>query len=210
MPPVTETVVETHVEILGRRDYQAVWRAMRDYTSARTPGAPDRLWVTEHPPVYTLGRNGRGENVAGNAGVPVVHTDRGGRATYHGPGQAVLYTLVDLRRRGFGVRRFVRLLEETVIGLLGEHGIAANTRPGAPGVYARGRKIASLGLCVSGGRCYHGLALNVDMELHPFERIAVCGEPALEVTQMKDLGAGGGPDGVGIALAQRLAGALNP
>ncbi len=206
MPPVIETIIET----LGRRDYHVVWRAMRNYTSTRTPDEPDRLWITEHPPIYTFGRNGGGESVAGDAEIPVVHTDRGGRATYHGPGQTVLYTLVDLRRRGFGVRRFVRLLERTVIGLLNEHGIASSTRPGAPGVYAGGRKIASLGLHVSRGRCYHGLALNVDMELHPFKRIAVCGESDLEVTQMKDLGAGDEPDGVGLALAQRLVGVMNP
>lgn len=206
MPPVIETVIKT----LGRRDYRDVWRAMRDYTSTRTPGEPDRLWITEHPPVYTFGRNGGGESIAGNANVPVVHTDRGGRATYHGPGQTVLYTLVDLRRRRLGVRRFVRLLEATVVGLLDEYGIASSTRPGAPGVYADGRKIASLGLCVSKGRCYHGLALNVNMELHPFKRIAVCGESDLEVTQMKDFGAWGEPGGVGLALAQGLAAALNP
>ena len=183
---------------------------MRDYTFTRTADDPDRLWITEHPPVYTFGTSGGGESVVGNSGVPIVHTDRGGRATYHGPGQTVLYTLMDLRRRGLGVRRFVRLLEETVVGLLNEHGIAASTRPGAPGVYAGGRKIASLGLRVSRGRCYHGLALNVNMELHPFRRIAVCGAEDLEVTQMKDLGAETEPTDVGLALTQRLSGALNP
>ncbi len=177
------------IKDLGVCDYRDAWRAMRDDSLARTSDSDDQLWLIEHPPVYTLGRNADERHIADPAGVPVVRSDRGGQAAYHGPGQAVVYTLVDLRRRGLGVRRFVELLEAAVIGLLGGYGVAADRRPGAPGVYVGGRKIAALGLRVSRGRCYHGVALNVNMDLRPFERIVVCGMTGMAVTQLSDLAA---------------------
>ena len=177
---------------------------MRDYTAARTSGSDDQFWVVEHPPVYTLGRNGDASHVNAS-GIPVIPSDRGGQATYHGPGQAVLYTLMDLRRRGIGVRRFVELLEQAAIDLLDEHGIAAaRRRISAPGVYVGGRKIAALGLRVSRGRCYHGIALNVRMDLRPFRWIVVCGMTGMEVTQMSDEGVEAEPAAAGLDLARRL------
>ena len=196
------------VEQLGVRDYPDVWHAMRRCSQSRTTGGADRFWLVEHPPVYTLGRNADATHIADAGGIPLVRTDRGGQATYHGPGQAVLYTLVDLRRRGLGVRRFVGLLEAAVVELLSGHGIAAERRRGAPGVYVGGRKIAALGLRVSRGRCYHGVALNVDMDLRPFEKIVVCGMDGMEVTQMSDEGVAVKPAAVGLELARRLASML--
>ncbi len=190
---------------LGICDYHLVWRAMRDHSRTRACDEPDQLWLTEHPPVYTLGRNGDVTHIADAGGIPVIRTDRGGQAAYHGPGQVVLYTLVDLRARGLSVRRFVKLLETTTIELLDCYGIAAARRAGAPGVYVGGRKIAALGLRVSRGCCYHGVALNVNMDLRPFRRIVVCGMAGMAVTQMHDLGVEAKAAEVGSELARRLA-----
>lgn len=167
------------VRRLGRVDYLPTWQAMREFTFARDEATPDELWLLEHSPVHTVGQ-GRSSTVAN-----VVKTDRGGDITYHGPGQAVIYTLVDLARRGIKVKRFVWLLEQAVIDLLGP---PAERKPGAPGVYVEGAKIAALGIRVVRGRAYHGLALNVDMDLSPFAAIDPCGYPGLRVTRMKDLG----------------------
>jgi lipoyl(octanoyl) transferase len=172
-------VDEIVVRRLGRVDYLPTWQAMREFTFARDEATPDELWLLEHSPVYTVGQ-GRSSTVA-----DVVKTDRGGDITYHGPGQAVIYTLVDLVRRGIKVKRFVWLLEQAVIDLVGP---PAERKPGAPGVYVEGAKIAALGIRVVRGRAYHGLALNVDMDLSPFAAIDPCGYPGLRVTQMKDLG----------------------
>jgi lipoyl(octanoyl) transferase len=171
------------VKRLGRVDYAASWEAMRAFTRARDESTPDELWLLEHPPVYTVGQ---GASLRGpeNA-IPVLRTDRGGDITYHGPGQAVIYTLVDLTRRSIKVKRFVWLLEQALIDLLGGR---AERKAGAPGVYVDGAKIAALGIRVVRGRAYHGLALNVDMDLSPFAAIDPCGYPGLRVTQMKDLG----------------------
>ena len=168
---------------LGRMEYDAALKAMKSFTSQRTESTPDELWLTEHPPVYTLGQ-GAADVLVGN-GIPVVRSDRGGEITYHGPGQVVLYALVDLARRGIKVKPFVALLEQAVIDLIGPR---AERRPGAPGVYVGGAKIAALGIRVTRGRSYHGLALNVDMDLSPFNAIDPCGFPGLPVTQLKDLG----------------------
>jgi lipoyl(octanoyl) transferase len=165
---------------------------MQAFTDARTPGGADELWLTEHPPVYTLGLAGRREHVLRDNGIPVVKVDRGGQVTYHGPGQAVVYTLVDLRRRRLGVREMVRSLEAAVIEWLDSLGISAYGRVEAPGVYVRhdGReaKIAALGLRIRNGASYHGLAVNVAMDLAPFGDIDPCGFPGLAVTQLADLG----------------------
>ncbi|HUG77412.1 MAG TPA: lipoyl(octanoyl) transferase LipB [Burkholderiales bacterium] len=195
------TVVEDIVvKQLGRAEYSPTLEAMRAFTGARTASTPDELWVLEHPPVYTLGQGARRPQLA-NA-IPVVQTDRGGEITYHGPGQAVLYTLVDLSRRGLKVREFVRLLEQAVIDLVGSR---AERKEGAPGVYVAGAKIAALGIRVARGRAYHGVALNVDMDLSPFHAIDPCGYPGLAVTQLRELGARDSAAEAGGRLAAILA-----
>jgi lipoyl(octanoyl) transferase len=185
---------------LGRADYEATLKAMRAFTLARNDATPDELWIVEHPPVYTLGQ-GAADVVVSN-GIPVVRSDRGGEITFHGPGQLVLYTLIDLARRGIKVKRFVWLLEQAVIDFLGGRG---ERRPGAPGVYVEGAKIAALGIRVTRGRAYHGLALNVDMDLAPFGAIDPCGFPGLAVTQMKHLGFSMSMEETGKRLAGLLA-----
>lgn len=175
---------------LGRVEYEPTWRAMRDFTARRATDTPDELWLLEHPPVYTLGQAGRPEHLIAPTAIPVVPIDRGGQITYHGPGQLVAYLLVDLRRRGYGIRELVTRLEQAVIDLLAGQGVAAERRAGAPGVYVAGAKIAALGLRVKHGCTYHGLALNVDMDLAPFAAINPCGYPGLVVTQCRDLGLG--------------------
>jgi lipoyl(octanoyl) transferase len=177
------------VRRLGLADYEPVWRDMQSFTAARTADTPDELWQVEHPPVYTLGIAAKPEHLPRvKNGIPLVRTDRGGQITYHGPGQIVIYTLLDLRRRNLGVRALVRRLERAVIELLRGYRIEANGREDAPGVYVAGAKIAALGLRVRNGCCYHGLSLNVNMDLTPFGAINPCGFPGLEVTQLCDLG----------------------
>jgi lipoyl(octanoyl) transferase len=171
------------VRVLGSREYVSALDEMKGFTRARNEGTPDELWLVQHPPVYTLGQAAKRPVVEN--GIPLVQSDRGGEITYHGPGQAVVYTLVDLVRRGIKVKEFVRLLEQSVIDLLEGKG---ERRPGAPGVYVGGAKIAALGIRVRQGRAYHGVALNVDMDLSPFSAIDPCGYPGLQVTQLKDLG----------------------
>jgi lipoyl(octanoyl) transferase len=174
---------------LGRAEYEPTWRAMQRYTETRDAIAPDELWCVEHPPVYTLGLNGRPEHVLAAGDIPVVNVDRGGQVTYHGPGQLVVYPLVDLRRSKLGVRELVVALEEAIVAFVAEHGVAAASRRDAPGVYVDGRKLASLGLRIRRGCSYHGLALNVAMELEPFRRIDPCGYAGLEVVDLAQLGA---------------------
>lgn len=176
------------VRMLGRADYEPVWRAMQEFTEQRTDDTADELWLVEHPPVYTLGMNGDAAHILDAGDVPVVRTDRGGQVTYHGPGQLVLYALVDLQRRKLGVRRMVSALEESVVALLRQYGLSAQARSDAPGVYVQGAKIASLGLRVRRGCCYHGVALNVRPELEAFGRINPCGHAGLPVTRLADLG----------------------
>ena len=176
-------VEDVVVRKLGRAEYLPTWQAMREFTRGRQDSTPDELWLVEHPAVYTVGQGAAVPAIA-NA-IPVVKTDRGGDITYHGPGQVVIYTLIDLARRSIKVKRFVWLLEQAVIDLVG-HG--AGRKAGAPGIYIDGAKIAALGIRVVRGRAYHGLALNVDMDLSPFNAIDPCGYPGLRVTQMRDLG----------------------
>jgi lipoyl(octanoyl) transferase len=180
---MTLLLEKTRVKECGHVPYLESLTAMRAFTAKRDDATPDEVWLVEHPPVYTLGQGAAERHVAN--GIPVLRSDRGGDITYHGAGQAVLYALVDLARRGIKVREFVRLLEQCVIDLLGGR---AERRPGAPGVYVEGAKLAALGIRVVKGRSYHGLALNVDMDLAPFAAIDPCGYPGLRVTQMKDLG----------------------
>ncbi|MFZ0256195.1 MAG: lipoyl(octanoyl) transferase LipB [Gammaproteobacteria bacterium] len=172
----------------GISDYFQTWQAMRRFTEERDPTTPDIIWCLEHPPIFTLGQAGRREHVLAPGAIPVLHVDRGGQVTYHGPGQLLVYVLFDLQRQRLGVRELVSLLEQSVIDLLIAQGIGAERKPGAPGVYAGGKKVAALGLRVRRGCCYHGLAVNVDMDLEPFGRIHPCGYAGLEVTQLADFG----------------------
>ena len=174
---------------LGRVDYAPTWHAMQAFTDARDENTPDELWFLEHDPVFTQGLNGKPEHLLATGDIPVVGIDRGGQVTYHGPGQLVMYALVDLRRRRIGVRELVVALENAVIALAASDGIAATGRREAPGVYVAGRKLASIGLRVRRGCSYHGLALNVDMDLEPFARINPCGMAGLAMTQLAAEGA---------------------
>ena len=173
---------------LGRVDYEPTWHAMQEFTAARTDDSTDELWLLEHPPVFTLGLNAKPEHLLNPGDIPVVKIDRGGQVTYHGPGQVVAYVLLDIARRQLGVQRLVQLMEQAVIDLLAELGVHAQGSRDAPGVYVEGAKLAAVGLRVKRGRSYHGLALNVDMDLEPFSRINPCGYPGMQVTQLHDLG----------------------
>lgn len=170
---------------LGVVHYEPTWQAMRDFTDTRDEQTDDELWLCEHPPVYTLGQAGKREHILNPGDIPVVQSDRGGQVTYHGPGQLVVYTLLNLRRAGFGIREMVVRLENSVIALLAEHGVEAYSRRDAPGVYVNEAKIAALGLRVRKGCSYHGIALNVDPDLTPFLGINPCGYQDLQVTSME-------------------------
>jgi lipoyl(octanoyl) transferase len=196
---------------LGRTGFDATYEAMRRFTAERETATPDELWLTEHAPVYTVGAAGRPEHLpapAANQSIPVKRIDRGGQITYHGPGQPIVYTLLDLTRRGLKVRALVQLLEQAVIDLLAARRIDASRKPGAPGIYVDGAKIAALGLRVTRRGCYHGVALNVDMDLSPFRCIDPCGYPGLAVTQMRELGVLTRAEDMGEALASRIAALL--
>src|SRR5258706_674251 len=194
------------VKRLGEIEYLPALEAMRAFTECRGTDTADELWVLEHPPVYTLGVRSDPDHLPkGENGIPIVRCNRGGEITYHGPGQAIVYTLVDLARRALKVREFVRTLEQSVIDVLAEHGVAATRKPGAPGVYVGDAKVAALGLRVSRGRAYHGIAVNVDMDLSPFLAIDPCGFPRLAVTQACDHGLAGPAHAVGERVAAMLA-----
>ena len=197
-----------HVRGLGMCDYRTVWHRMREFTERRTAATVDEAWWLEHPPVFTLGQAGRIEHLRAGSPIEVVHSDRGGQVTYHGPGQLVVYLLYDLKRARLGVRHCVAALEDVVIDVLGAAGIDAARRAGAPGVYVGGAKIAALGLRVRHGRTYHGLALNCDLDLEPFTHIDPCGYPGLEVTRLSDLGLDWGVSGAAARVLPRLAAAL--
>ena len=178
------------VRELGLQAYEPVWHAMQDFTSQRTADTADELWLVQHPPVFTQGQAGKAEHLLLPGDIPVVQVDRGGQVTYHGPGQLVAYPLVDVRRLGLGVRELVSRIEQSLIDLLASYGVSAEARADAPGVYVNGAKIASLGLRIRHGRSFHGLALNVDMDLQPFQRINPCGYAGLAMTQLTDHVAG--------------------
>ena len=186
------------VRDLGRTGFAECLAAMRAHTDGRGPDGPDEIWLTEHPPVYTLGQAGRPEHLLRPGAIPLVRTDRGGQITYHGPGQAIAYVLVDLRRRGYGVRSLVQRLEQATIGLLADLGLAAARRPKMPGVYVRDRKIAALGLRVRHGCSYHGVSLNLDCNLAPYDDINPCGYEGLHATSLR-------AEGVSYARAELLA-----
>lgn len=196
------------LKFLGPRAYEPTWRAMQVFTDARDAQTPDEIWFLEHPPVFTLGLAGKREHLLAPGDIPVVQIDRGGQVTYHGPGQLVVYPLLDLRRLGLGVRELVTALENAVIRVVASWGITAASRRDAPGVYVEGRKLASLGLRIRRGSSYHGLAFNVDMDLEPFRRINPCGFANLEVTDLKSLGAPSSVREVARRLAPELLDAL--
>ncbi|HXC38558.1 MAG TPA: lipoyl(octanoyl) transferase LipB [Burkholderiales bacterium] len=193
---------------LGLVGYEETWRAMQSFTERRGPETPDELWVLEHPPVYTVGVAGRPEHFPQtNSAIPVVRVDRGGQITYHGPGQAVVYTLIDLARRSIKVRQMVSVIEQSVIDLLAIHDVEGVAKPGAPGIYipqVGGAKIAALGLRIKKGSCFHGVSLNVDADLGPFLDIDPCGYPGLAVTRCADLGIAGDAMSLGDALARLI------
>jgi lipoyl(octanoyl) transferase len=195
---------------LGLVEYAPTLEAMRAYTDSRDRDSHDELWLLQHPRVFTQGQAGRAEHLLAPGDIPVIQVDRGGQVTYHGPGQVVIYLLLDLKRRGLGVRALVDLIEQSVVRLLAEYDIESQPRPDAPGVYVSGEKIASLGLRVRRGCSYHGLALNVDMDLEPFQRINPCGHQGLRVTSMASLLPGPAPtvDLVGRRLLSVLAASL--
>lgn len=172
---------------LGLQDYVQTWDAMKSFTQLRDANTEDELWIVEHPSVFTQGISSKAEHLLENSNIPVVNTDRGGQITYHGPGQLIVYCLIDLKRLGIGVKKMVSLIEATIMDLLKTHGVDSHLKDGAPGVYVDGAKIAALGLKVKNGRTYHGLSLNVDMELSAFSQINPCGYQGLKVTQLCDL-----------------------
>ncbi len=190
LPPAKENAVEATASVkwLGRVDYEPTWREMQRITDTRDASTPDENWLQEHPPVFTLGLNADAGHVLAAGDIPVVKIDRGGQVTYHGPGQLVVYPLIDIRRAGLGVRDLVTALERAVIDYCASLGIEASTRPGAPGVYVQGRKLGSVGIRIRRGASYHGLALNVNMDLEPFQRINPCGYAGLQMTQLASLG----------------------
>jgi len=176
------------IKKLGLQDYLPSWQAMQEFTKARDENTQDEIWILEHPRVFTLGRNGKQKHLLKETNIPVIKVDRGGQITYHGPGQLIVYLLIDLKRRKLGVRQLVTLIEESIIELLARYHVSAVSDKNAPGVYVDNRKIAALGIRVSKGCTTHGLSLNIDMDLSPFQNINPCGYQGLEVTQCKDLG----------------------
>lgn len=179
---------DLNIRQLGQQDYRTVYRMMSRFTDRRGTDTADELWSVQHPPVFTLGLGGNQEHILDAGTIPVIKTDRGGQVTYHGPGQLIVYLLLDLKRRGLTVKQYVYCLEQAIIDTCGKLGVHALRKRGAPGVYVAGRKLAALGIRVRRGCSYHGLALNVDMDLSPFRRINPCGYPGLEATQLHDLG----------------------
>jgi len=192
------------VRHLGLAPYEPTWRAMQEFTATRDNSTPDELWLVQHPPVYTLGQAGKPEHLIHATEIPLVKIDRGGQITYHGPGQVVGYLLLDLHRRQLKVREMVSLLEQAIIDCIADYGLDARRKDGAPGVYIDGAKIAALGLRVKNGCSYHGLSLNVDMDLTPFTWINPCGYSGLKTIQLKDFGVTEAPD----TVAERLLGHL--
>ena len=205
----TAAPLTLQVRELGLIDYEHAWHAMQEFTAQRSDHTHDELWLVQHPPVYTVGIAGRVEHLPRTtSAIPVIRTDRGGQITYHGPGQVIAYILLDMRRRALGVRALVRLMESAVVDLLAEFGVAAAGSTEAPGVYVEGAKIAALGLRIRRGCCYHGIALNVDMDLAPFRSIDPCGYRGLAVTQTRAHGIDLDPAALSKLLAGHLAARL--
>ena len=197
------------VKHLGRVDYEPTWRAMQKFTESREQGSPSEAWIVEHPPVFTQGQAGKPEHLLAVSDIPVVQSDRGGQVTYHGPGQVVIYLLLNLRDTGMGIRGLVTAIEDSIIAMLAEHNIDAESRRDAPGVYVDEAKIAALGLRVKRGFTYHGLSFNLDMDLSPFQQINPCGYQGLAVTQGAELGLALSFDQVAEAILEQLCARIN-
>ena len=196
------------VRHLGLQDYESTWQDMQRFTQNRNAETVDEIWITEHPPVYTLGLNGKREHLLATGDIPVINSDRGGQVTYHGPGQLIIYTLIDIKRLNLGIRPLVTLLEQAMIFALADYGIKAVARADAPGVYVDNKKIGSIGLRIKKNCSYHGLSLNNQMDLAPFDRINTCGYPGLEVTRLADLGVNVSNAELAISVTQALITAL--
>ena len=192
------------VRSLGLQEYEPLWRGMQQFTNTRSSSTPDEIWFTEHPPVFTLGLNASREHLLAPGEIPVIQIDRGGQVTYHGPGQLMIYPLIDLKRARLGVRGLVTALEQTVVDLSADFGVEACSRSDAPGVYVQNRKIASVGLRVRRGSSYHGMALNIDVDLEPFSRINPCGFSDLEVTDLNTIGVMQGRDEIQARVQDHL------
>ena len=201
---LTDLAPTVTIKHLGVVDYQATWHAMQAFTAQRGAATNDEIWLLQHPPVYTQGLAGKPEHLLTKPAIPVVKTDRGGQITYHGPGQIVVYVLFDLKRKGIGVKDLVKRIEQSIIDVLQSYGIAAERKLGAPGVYVKGAKIAALGLRVKNGCSYHGLALNVAMDLTPYGAINPCGYAGMEVTDLAALGVRVSINDVMTTLSQHL------
>ena len=199
------TASPCRVRELGRQPYEPVWRAMQRFTDARDENTADELWLVEHDPVFTLGQAGKPEHVLAAGDIPVVHVDRGGQVTYHGPGQIVAYPLFDLKRLKVGVREYVCRIEQSMIDTMAEWNIHAERKDGAPGVYVAGAKVGALGIRVRRGCTFHGLAFNIAMDLEPWHRINPCGYQGLQVTTLADLGGPSGMDAVKPVLLANMA-----
>lgn len=207
MTLATRSNAETDVIVvrsLGLQEYEPLWRGMQKFTNTRSPSTPDEIWFTEHPPVFTLGLNASREHLLAPGEIPVIQIDRGGQVTYHGPGQLMIYPLIDLKRARLGVRGLVTALEQTVVDLSADFGVEACSRSDAPGVYVQDRKIASVGLRVRRGASYHGMALNIDVDLEPFSRINPCGFSDLEVTDLNTIGVMQGRDEIQARVQDHL------
>lgn len=203
--------LETYAIIrhMGVQDYASTLEKMQQFNAERSAETADEIWFLEHPPVFTLGTNGKEEHLLNPENIPLVQSDRGGQVTYHGPGQLVVYVLLDVKRKKMGVRNLVTALENSVIKFLAKHGVQANADPKAPGVYVQGEKIAALGLRIKKGGCYHGLSLNVDIDLSDFDRINPCGYPGMQVTSLQKLGINPGMQQVTFRLMKELCMQLN-
>ncbi len=197
------------VSYLGMTDYSQTWWEMKNFTHQRDAETIDQIWITERPAVFTQGHNGKAEHILNSGDIPVIQIDRGGQVTYHGPGQLLVYCLLDIPRLGFGVRALVTHIETAIISFLNDYGVDSETRADAPGVYVDDAKIAALGLRIRKGCCYHGLSLNVDMDLSPFQRINPCGYKDLAVTQLADLNIDISLEQAGYELASHLIGKIN-
>lgn len=210
IPSVKPHSQRLHVRRLpGLTNYQQSWQAMQDYTRERNADSSDQLWLLQHPPVFTLGKAGRAEHLLAPGDIEVVHVDRGGQVTYHGPGQIVAYPMLDLHRLGIGIRSLVTLIEQAIIDTLADYGVASERLQGAPGVYHPQGKIAALGLRVSRGCTFHGLAFNVDMDLSPYQRINPCGYAGMAVTDCRRVGIEAPVSEIEDRLAGHIAGLLN-
>jgi lipoyl(octanoyl) transferase len=196
------------IRSLGLQDYESVWHNMQQFTQNRSHETPDEIWVVEHFPVYTLGLNGKRVHLLNTGNIPVINSDRGGQITYHGPGQLVIYTLLDIKRLNLGIRQLVTILEQAMISTLAQQDITAVSRVDAPGVYVNDKKIGSIGLRIKKNCSYHGLSLNNDMDLRPFDYINTCGYSGLKVTQLSDLGVTISTDQLASSVIQAIATAL--